>query len=61
MSFVPRHPFVNIPIPDDLIREVQKVVDTSPMGYRTRTEFVIEAVREKIREIEKELKSQKKG
>lgn len=60
MSFVPRHPFINIPIPDDLMGEVQKIVDSSPMGYRTKTEFVIEAVREKIRGIAEETSRRKK-
>lgn len=57
---MPRHPFTNIPIPEDLMGEVRKIVSSSPMGYRTQTEFVIEAVREKVRRMAEETKRQKK-
>ena len=49
-------PYVNIPIPDDLIKKIEKTMSSSSLGYRSRAELVVEAVREKIREIEKESK-----
>ena len=37
-----------IKIPHSLILEVERVVKESTMSYRNRSEFIIEAVREKI-------------
>lgn len=37
-----------IKIPHGLILEVERVVKESKMSYRNRSEFIIEAVREKI-------------
>ena len=37
-----------VKIPHSLTLEVERVVKESSMGYRNRSEFIIEAVREKI-------------
>ncbi len=49
-------PYVNIPIPDDLVEKIEKTMNSSALGYRSRAEFVVEAIREKIRGIEKQEK-----
>jgi metal-responsive CopG/Arc/MetJ family transcriptional regulator len=38
-------------IPDDLIREIDKIIEQSPWGYKSRSEFVKEAIREKIQSL----------
>ncbi len=40
-----------IKLPHSLIESVEKAISESKMGYRNRSEFIIEAVREKIRSI----------
>ena len=43
-----------IKIPHSLIVKVEKVVTGSGMGYRNRSEFIIEAVREKVLSLERQ-------
>ena len=45
-----RFPFV---FPHDLVLKVEKAISTCDMGYRNRSEFIIEAVREKVQQIMK--------
>lgn len=40
--------YTNVSIPNDLLRKVESVISSSNMGYRNRSEFIIEAVREKV-------------
>jgi len=40
--------YTNVGIPRDLMEQVEQIISTSRLGYRTRSEFIIEAVREKI-------------
>ena len=47
--------YTNVSIPNELLRKVESVISSSEMGYRNRSEFIIEAVREKI------MKETKKG
>ena len=42
-----------IKLPHDLVLKVEKAISTSEMGYRNRSEFIIEAVREKVQQITK--------
>lgn len=43
--------FTTIAIPDELIREVDDVVKGKKQGYRSRPEFIKEAIRKLLREI----------
>ena len=45
--------YVNAKIPKDLAKRIDSFVREGGMGYRNRGEFIVEAVREKIREISK--------
>jgi metal-responsive CopG/Arc/MetJ family transcriptional regulator len=50
--------YTNVSIPNELLRKVESVISSSEMGYRNRSEFIIEAVREKImKETKKEVKA----
>jgi metal-responsive CopG/Arc/MetJ family transcriptional regulator len=41
--------YKNIALPDDLIDKIDSVIKTSKMGYKTRGEFVKEAVRSHLK------------
>lgn len=43
--------YTNIPLPDELAKQIENVINTSELGYKTKSEFVKEAVREKLREL----------
>ena len=43
-----RKRYVNVGIPDELIKFVDDVVKKSKKGFRSRAEFVLESIREKI-------------
>ena len=45
--------YTNVSIPDDLLEKVEQVVSGSRFGYRNRSEFIIEAVREKVQQLSK--------
>jgi len=45
---MPRKNYVNVSIPSELITLTDKVWKSSKKGYRSRAEFILEAVREKI-------------
>ncbi|MBU2637372.1 MAG: ribbon-helix-helix domain-containing protein [Nanoarchaeota archaeon] len=40
--------YTNIPLPDDLIKQIESIIEKLELGYKTKSEFVKEAVREKI-------------
>lgn len=40
--------YINIPLPEELTGQIDKVIKTADLGYKTKTEFVKEAVREKL-------------
>jgi len=49
--------YVNIKLPEELAREVDKLIEDRILGYRSRGEFVAEATRTlliKIRSLKKE-------
>lgn len=43
-----RHNYVTFSIPSDLVNEIEDVIKTSKKGYKTQTEFLKEAIREKL-------------
>jgi metal-responsive CopG/Arc/MetJ family transcriptional regulator len=43
--------YKNIALPNDLVEHIDSVIKKSKMGYRTRGEFVKEAVRGLLKEI----------
>ncbi|MBS3162740.1 CopG family transcriptional regulator [Candidatus Woesearchaeota archaeon] len=43
-----RKNYANVSIPSELIELIEKTWKKSKKGYRSRAEFVIEAIREKI-------------
>jgi hypothetical protein len=45
--------YVNIKLPVELADEVDKIVDKKLLGYRSRGEFVAEAVRDKLIQLKK--------
>lgn len=45
--------YVNVKIPVELTDEVDKVVEKKLLGYRSRAEFVAEAVRDKLIQVRK--------
>ncbi len=48
-----RKMYDTIKVPHDLVLKVEKAISTSDMGYRNRSEFIIEAVREKVQQLSK--------
>ncbi|MBU3940705.1 MAG: ribbon-helix-helix domain-containing protein [Nanoarchaeota archaeon] len=47
---MPRKIYVNVSFPLELIKEIDKTWKKSKKGYRSRAEFVLQAVREKLKE-----------
>jgi metal-responsive CopG/Arc/MetJ family transcriptional regulator len=45
--------YVNVKMPVELADEVDKVVEKKLLGYRSRAEFVSEAVRDKLVQVKK--------
>jgi len=45
--------YTNIPLPDELAQQIEDVIKTADLGYKTKSEFVKEAVREKLVELGK--------
>lgn len=43
-----RKRYVNIKIPVELAGEVDKILDRKLLGYRSRAEFVADAIRDKL-------------
>ena len=46
--------WTNIPLPKELVNRVKEVLESGGLGYSSVSEFVREAVRIRISEIEKE-------
>ena len=40
--------YTNIPLPDELAKQIESVINLAEFGYKTKSEFVKEAVREKL-------------
>ena len=45
--------YKNIALPDELIERIDSIIKRSKMGYKTRGEFVKEAVRSRLKELAK--------
>ncbi len=45
--------YVNIKIPVELADEVDKILEKKLLGYRSRAEFVAEAIRDKLIQVRK--------
>jgi hypothetical protein len=45
--------YVNIKLPVELADEVDKILEKKLLGYRSRAEFVAEAVRDKLMQVRK--------
>lgn len=48
VSFTNMRRYTNIPLPDELAKRIDKVIKSAELGYKTKSEFVKEAVREKL-------------
>lgn len=46
--------YVNVKIPVELANEVDKILEKKLLGYRSRAEFVAEAVRDKLIQVKKQ-------
>ena len=45
--------YKNIALPNDLIEKIDSIIKNSKMGYKSRGEFVKEAVRNQLKEFSK--------
>lgn len=52
--------YTNIPLPDELANQIDRIIQKQGLGYKTKSEFVKEAVREKLIELRR-LEGLKKG
>ena len=50
-----------VQLPEDLLDRVDKVVKQESLGYSSRAEFIKEAVRLRLEEVEKKLKKKTLG
>ena len=48
-----RAKYTNVAIPEHLAQEIDKVIDKSKLAYTSRAQFVLEAIRQKIKEEKK--------
>ncbi len=47
-----KRPWKTVQLPGDLIRQVDKIAATPGLGYTSRSEFIKEAIRLRIKELE---------
>jgi len=45
--------YVNVKIPVELADEIDKILERKLLGYRSRAEFVAEAIRDKLIQVKK--------
>lgn len=43
-----RKKYINIPLPDELAKQIDELIKKSELGYKTKSEFIKEAVRERL-------------
>lgn len=43
--------YTNVGLPDDLLMEIDKAIHNTKLGYKSRAEFVKEAVRVSLKEL----------
>lgn len=58
-SIVDVSEYINIPLPKELAKQIEEVIQKANMGYKTKTEFIKEAVREKLMAFAKFQEAQK--
>ncbi|MHB1507519.1 MAG: ribbon-helix-helix domain-containing protein [Cuniculiplasma sp.] len=47
--------YTTVKIPDPLLKSVEDFIQENPeLGYRNRSEFIVEAIREKLMDLKKE-------
>jgi len=52
---MPRKGYKSISIPEDLVKEIERIINKHRrLGYRTVAEFITDAIRRRIEELEKE-------
>ncbi len=47
--YIMRAKYTNVAIPEELAKEIDDYTKKSKMGFRSRAEFVIEAIRAKLK------------
>ena len=52
--------YTNIPLPDELAEQIDRLIKTANLGYKTKSEFIKEAVREKLIRLDEFVGSKKK-
>lgn len=52
--------YISVKIPKELMDEIDRIVSTGMLGYRSRMEFIKEAIRDKIRELRSEVSGEKR-
>ena len=45
--------YVNVKIPIELADEIDKILEKKLLGYRSRAEFIVEAIRDKLIQVKK--------
>jgi metal-responsive CopG/Arc/MetJ family transcriptional regulator len=45
--------YVNVKIPEELAKEIDNIVEKELLGYRSRAEFIMEAIREKLSSVKR--------
>ena len=45
--------YTNIALPEELVEEIKKAIEDSNLGYKSKSEFVKEAVRNSLKELAK--------
>jgi len=48
---MPRKGYKGIAIPEELVEYIDEVIKSGKFGYRSRSEFVIDAVRRRLEEL----------
>ena len=43
--------YTNVGLPEDMIRQIDKIISETELGYKSRGEFVKESVRNSIKEL----------
>jgi len=48
---MPRKGWKNIALPEEIVKMIDKAVSDSKFGFRSRTDLVLEAVKNKLKEL----------
>jgi len=48
---MPRKGWVNVSLPEEIVERIDKAVGNSKHGFRSRADFVLEAVKNNLREL----------